>query len=100
MKMVEKEREKPGIKIGPNLLDLLSQFHEIELEDAELEIGDLEISLEPSFTVPNDMFPKIPTVLEKAKPTALLDAEFKIPVGEYPGKVVEVKLLALKEGAS
>jgi len=99
--MVEKEREKPGIKIGPNLLDLLSQFHEIELEDAELEIGDLEISLEPSFTVPNDMFPKIPTVLEKAKPTALLDAEFKIPVGEYPGKVVEVKLGATKkEGGS
>ena len=99
--MEEKERKKPGIKLGLNLLELLSNFSEIELEDVELEIGDLEISLEPSMAVPEITLSSKPLVLEKTKPTELLRAEFKIPKGEYPGNIVEVKLGATKnEGGS
>ena len=91
-----REEENIGIKLGPKLLELLSKFTEIELEDVELEIGDLEVSLQPSMPIPVVAPPREIPVLEKVKPTELLGAEFKVPKGNYPGQIVEVKLGATK----
>ena len=96
--MGEKSREKesPSIKIGPEILKLLSKFAEIELEDVEIEIGDLEISIQPSIPVPTAVLPRTIPVLKNVKPTKLLETAFRIPKGDYPGKIVEVKLGATK----
>jgi len=95
------EKDNPSIKLSPKLLELLSKFSEIELEDVELEIGDLEISFKPSIMIPQFIPPIKSPSLEKVKPTALLEEKFKIPKDEYPGKIVEVKLGATKnEGGS
>jgi len=79
-----------------NLLDILKRFQEIELEDVEMEIGDLELWLQPN--VAASALPKAlkmaPPVT--AKPVSLLQADFVPPVEEYPGQVVEVTLGATK----
>jgi acetyl-CoA decarbonylase/synthase complex subunit delta len=91
----EKEGEESvlGLKISPRLLELLAKLQEIELEDFEMNVGDLEIWLQPSALVaaPSKVAPPI-----KAKPTTILEAEFVPPIETYPGKVVEVKLGATK----
>jgi len=91
-----KEGENAGIKLGPNLLELLSKFTEIELEDVEIEVGDLEFSIQPAMPIPTAVPAKEIPVLEKVKPTKLLETEFKAPKEEYPGQIVEVKLGATK----
>ena len=96
-----REDENPRLKIGPDILQLLSKFAEIELEDVEIEIGDLEISIQPSIPIPIMAPPREISVLEKVKPTELLQTEFRAPKGDYPGQIVEVKLGATKgEGGS
>jgi len=96
-----REEKKSNMKLNLNLLELLSKYTEIEFEDVELEIGDLELFFQPSIPMqtltPSQQVP----ILEKAKPTKLLDAEFRIPKGNYPGHIIEVKLGATKgEGGS
>ncbi len=80
-----------------NLLDLLARFQEIELEDVEMEVGDLELWFQPG-TLASTVLPKASRVAPplKAKPTSLLQADFFPPVEEYLGKVVEVTLGATK----
>ena len=99
MSKEKREGDKSSIKLGPDLLALLSKFTEIELEDVELEIGDLEITIQPSMlmSIPVAAPPKEVPVLEKVKPLELLGAEFKVPKGEYLGQIVEVKLGATKK---
>jgi acetyl-CoA decarbonylase/synthase complex subunit delta len=101
--MPEKEnKEKPkGLKLNPSLWELLAKMQEIELEDFEMNVGDLEIWLQPGVvatpvtTVPKAIAPA------KSKPTSILGADFMPPVETYPGKIVEVKLGATKgEGGS
>ncbi len=102
MRLAEKkhERDEPSIKLSPKLLELLSKFSEIELDDVELEVGDLEISLQPGISMPVVTPQKI-SILEKVKPAGLLESEFKIPKEEYPGRIIEVRLGATKkEGGS
>ncbi len=96
-----REDEKPRIKLSPNLLEILSKFKEIELEDVEIELGELEITIQPSTPTPV-VKPQVEIpVLKKVRPTELLGAEFKVPRMEYPGKIIEVKLGATKgEGGS
>ncbi len=88
--------ERPHVRIGSDLLRLLSNFVEIELEDVEIEIGDLEITLQPSMPLPTTPLSREMPVLEKVKPTALLDADFHAPKDDYPGQIVEVTLGATK----
>jgi len=80
----------------PRLIEALSKLQEIELEDFELNVGDLEIWLQPGAVatplVPQPKVPQ-PTV---AKPKKLIEADFIPPVETYPGKVVEVTLGATK----
>ncbi|MEM3356440.1 MAG: CO dehydrogenase/acetyl-CoA synthase subunit delta [Candidatus Bathyarchaeia archaeon] len=92
----EKEENILGLKLSPRLMELLAKLQEIELEDFEMNVGDLEIWLQPStIAAPATVAPKVvPPV--KAKPTEIIETEFTLPVETYPGKVVEVKLGATR----
>ncbi len=94
MKSLTKKESKEDIL---NLLDILTRFQEIELEDVEMEIGDLELWLQPGVAA-GTALPKAPKIAPplKAKPTALLQADFAPPIEKYPGQVVEVTLGATK----
>jgi acetyl-CoA decarbonylase/synthase complex subunit delta len=91
-----RKEETSSMKVSPDVLKLLSKFAEVVLEDVEIDIGDLEITIQPSMSMPMGTPAKGIPVLEKVKPTVLLETEFKIPRGEYPGQIVEVTLGATK----
>jgi acetyl-CoA decarbonylase/synthase complex subunit delta len=96
------EKEKAlGLKLNPRLMELLAKMQEIELEDFELDAGDLEIWLQPGAVAAPLIAPPKAVPPLKAKPTTILEAEFIPPIETYPGKIVEVKLGATKsEGGS
>ncbi len=88
----KKKDESLGPNFSPDLLDLLSKFQEIELEDFVLEAGDLELWLE-SGALPIQSTPKLKVPSSQiAKPLKLLPARFFPPIEAYPGKITEVKL--------
>jgi acetyl-CoA decarbonylase/synthase complex subunit delta len=92
----EKKEPEIGLKLNSRLLELLAKLQEIELEDFEMNVGDLEIWIQPAaVSAPTIVSPKIAPPL-KAKPTQLIEAEFVPPIETYQGKVVEVKLGATK----
>jgi len=94
-----KERDEivAGLKLNSRLLELLAKLQEIELEDFEMEAGDLEIWLQPgAIAAPTVVPPKVVAPPVKAKPTQIIETEFIPPVETYPGKVVEVKLGATR----
>ena len=95
----EKNKEENlGLNLGQDLLEALAKFHELELENFELEAKELELWFEPG--MPAKMIPQLAkapaTALAKVKPTELLTASFVPPVETYPGKIAEVKLGATK----
>jgi acetyl-CoA decarbonylase/synthase complex subunit delta len=93
----EKDESAFGLKLNPRLLELLAKLQEVELEDFEMEVGDLEIWLQPgAVAAPSVVMPKAPQLM-KAKPTQIIEAEFVLPVETYPGKIVEVTLGATKK---
>jgi len=95
----KKERDENvlGLKLNSRLLELLAKLQEVELEDFEMEVGDLEIWLQPgAVAVPPAVAPPKVAPPVKAKPTQIIEAEFVPPVETYPGKVVEVKLGATR----
>lgn len=97
--LTEKEENKKvlGLKLNSRLLELLAKLQELELEDFEMEVGDLEIWLQPSaIAAPVMAPPKAVAPPVKAKPTQIIETEFVPPVETYPGKVVEVKLGSTK----
>lgn len=91
----EKEEDILGLKLNSRLLELLAKLQQIELEDFEMQVGDLEIWLQPGAVAAPLITPKIAPPV-KAKPTAIIETEFAPPVETYPGRVVEVKLGATK----
>jgi len=94
----EKEEKKAGLKFDPKLLDFLTDFEEIELEDVEIELGDLELWFQPGAVAAP---PRVVAPPAKLKPTTILEADFIPPIEEYPGRIGEVKLGATKgEGGS
>ena len=100
--MPENKKEKnSGLSLNPDLLELLAKFQEIELEDFEMEVGDLELWLQPG-AITRKLAPSLRAVPSlKGKPTELLKAKFVAPIETYQGKIVEVKLGATKaEGGS
>ncbi|MBS7621774.1 CO dehydrogenase/acetyl-CoA synthase subunit delta [Candidatus Bathyarchaeota archaeon] len=78
------------------MLELLAKLQEVELEDFEMEVGDLEIWLQPGAVAAPVIAPPKVAPPVKAKPTQIIEAEFIPPVETYPGRVVEVKLGATK----
>jgi acetyl-CoA decarbonylase/synthase complex subunit delta len=88
----KRENEALGIKLSSEILKLLAKFQQIELEDFEMEVGDLEIWIQPGAVVAPGIPPPKPVPPAKVKPTVLLEAEFTPPVETYPGKIVEVKI--------
>ena len=95
-----KKEEKKTIKIGPKLLELLNKLGEIELEDVEIEVGDLEIWVQPVRGVAappaKAAVPKVVAPPKPAKPTAILEVPFTPLVEEYPERIREVRLGATK----
>ena len=92
--LAEKKEKSIRSPINLDLFEMLSKFQQIEFEDVELSFEELELRLSPGMvaapTVP------APSVLEKAKPTSLLEADFNVELEEYPAKIVEVKLGATR----
>ena len=92
----KKDENASGIKLSPDLLELLAKFQEIEMEDFEMEVGDLELWLE-SGAIARQVMPKLKVAPPlKAKPTELMTAQFAPPIETYAGKIVEVKLGATR----
>jgi acetyl-CoA decarbonylase/synthase complex subunit delta len=92
----KKKDENLGINFSPDLLELLAKFQEIELEDVELEVGNLELWLQ-SGALPRQVMPQLKVAPAlKGKPRELMKAQFVPPVETYLGKIVEVKLGATK----
>lgn len=96
--MAKKEREETalGLKLSPRLMEILAKLQEIELEDFEMNVGDLEIWLQPGMVTSPVVAPAKVAPSAKAKPSAIIEMEFIPPVESYPGKVVEVKLGATR----
>jgi acetyl-CoA decarbonylase/synthase complex subunit delta len=92
----KKDENASGMKLSPDLLELLAKFQEIELEDFEMEVGDLELWLE-SGAIARQLVSKLKVAPPlKAKPTELMTAQFAPPIETYAGKIVEVKLGATR----
>ena len=90
----EKEKDEgKTLRFSPKLLELLAKFQEIELEDVDLEVDELELLIQPSAGLVAPAKAVIPT---KAKPTKIIELDFKPPIMEYLGKIVEVKIGATK----
>jgi acetyl-CoA decarbonylase/synthase complex subunit delta len=88
----EKKGETLGLKLSPRLIELLARLQEVELEDFKMDIGDLEIWIQPGavgapIVVPQKAVPQL-----KPKPIEILEAEFVPPVETYASKIVEVTL--------
>jgi acetyl-CoA decarbonylase/synthase complex subunit delta len=92
----DEEEKASGIRLSPRLIEILAKLQEIELEDFELEVGDLEIWLQPGSVAAPIVTPSKVVPPLKAKPIEIIESEFVPPVETYPGKVVEVKLGATK----
>lgn len=77
-------------------MELLAKLQEVELEDFEMDVGNLEIWIQPgAVAAPIAAPPKVAPPV-KVKPTGIIETEFVPPVETYPGKVVEVKLGATR----
>jgi acetyl-CoA decarbonylase/synthase complex subunit delta len=95
--MPERAEKKPDSILPPEILDLLTGVHQLELENVEIAVEDLEFWFQSGVPA---VAPRV-SVPKKIKPTYILEAPFTPPVQKYPGEIVEVKLGATKsEGGS
>jgi len=76
-------------ELAPRLLKLLSVVDRVELENFEMEIGDLELWLQQSSPIPG-----LPQQI--SRPTALFAEGFVPPREEYPGRIQEVTIGATR----
>jgi len=91
----EDEDKRASIKIGPKLLELLSKLGQIELEDVEIDAGEVEIWIQPilaGVVPPAAVAPSAPPKIAPQKPSEILRTEFRPLVQSYPGRITEVKL--------
>jgi len=95
----EEEKEKKALlKFSPELFEILSKLQEVELEDVDLDVGDLEIWLQPSAVAapPKVVAPPTLPAAKKVKPSTIMEVDFVPPVETYPGRIVKVQLGATK----
>lgn len=88
-------KKKDALSISLNLLEALAKFQQIELDDIEMNFDELELRFDPGMVMSTQAAMPRP-VVAKAKPTQLMEAEVGIPLEEYPGSIVEVRLGATK----
>lgn len=98
METEEEKQKKALLKFSPELFEILSKMQEVELEDVDLELGDLEIWLQPSTVAayPKGAMPSVASLTRKGKPTNIIEVDFIPPIETYPGKITEVQLGATK----
>jgi acetyl-CoA decarbonylase/synthase complex subunit delta len=90
--MGEEGESKRALGLPRDLIEMLSRFQEVELEDVIIEAEELELDIQPTaLAVPPTLVPP-----KRVKPTELIRVKFAPPLMEYPGKVLEVKLGATK----
>jgi acetyl-CoA decarbonylase/synthase complex subunit delta len=92
----EEEDNASGLKLSRRLMEILAKLQEIELDDFEMEVGDLEISLQPGAVAPRIVSKPKVSLPAKIKPLTIIQTEFVPPVKTYSGQVVEVKLGATR----
>ena len=88
------KKKTENLPISFDILEALAKYQEIELSDVEISFEELEINLTPGgiIGVPR---PRAQPIL-KSKPTSLIEAKVDLPIKEYSGKIVEVKLGATR----
>lgn len=98
METEEEKQKKALLKFSPELFEILSKMQEVELEDVDLELGDLEIWLQPSTVAayPKGAMPSVASLTRKGKPTNIIEVDFIPPIETYPGRITEVQLGATK----
>jgi len=92
----EEEQKKAFLKFSPELFEILSKLQEVELEDVDLDVGDLEIWLQPSTVAAQPKAAVPPTIPKAVKPSTIIEVDFVPPVETYLGRIVEVQLGATK----
>ncbi len=104
MDRIEKRNnEGSSIKIGPRLLELLSKLGEIELEDVEIDAGELEIWIPPIFPTlqQTTIAPSAPPELGREMIAGFSKVEFEPLIQSYAGTIREVRIGRMKsEGGS
>jgi len=91
-----RKKNKESAERFQDLLNLLSKFQEIELEDVEIEARDLELWFQPNIGLPRILTRPLGAPQLKAKPTSILETDFTPPLEEYSSKIVEVTIGATK----
>ncbi len=94
--MGEEEKDKRKLGLPWDLIEMLSRFQEVELEDVLIEAEELELDIQPTALALPSTIPPTIAPPEKVKPTELIRVKFTPPVMEYPGRVQEVRLGATK----
>jgi len=79
-----KKEDNSGISLNPDILDLLAKFQEIEIEDFELEVGEMELRFEPGMA--RKLLPKLLAKSSLSKPVNILKTDFLPPIQSYSGK--------------
>jgi len=88
----DEKKETVGLKLSPRLIEILAKLQEIELDDFQLDVGDLEIWIQPGTAAFPTLAQQKAVPQLKLKPLEIIQEEFIPPVETYPGKIVEVKL--------
>jgi acetyl-CoA decarbonylase/synthase complex subunit delta len=88
----DEKKETVGLKLSPRLIELLAKLQEIELDDFQMDVGDLEIWIQSGTAAVPALAPQKIVPQPKVKPMEIIEAEFIPPVETYSGKIVEVKL--------
>lgn len=88
------KKKNETLPISLDILEALAKFQEIELSDVEISFDELEVSLTPGAIMGAPRPKALP--ITRQKPTSLIEAKVDIPIKDYPGKIVEVKLGATR----
>jgi len=93
--LANKKERKETLPLSLDVLEALAKFQEVELDDVDISFEELEVSLVPGM-MRSATRPAGPIAMPKIRPTSLLEDKVKIPIQEYPGRIVEVKLGATR----
>jgi len=88
------KKKTETLPISLDILEALAKFQEIELSDVEISFDELEVSLTPGALMGAPRPRAQP--ITRPKPTSLIEAKLDIPIKDYAGKIVEVKLGATR----